>query len=626
MRKATPILLVLLVLIGPACSTDSNEPTLTNPYDPSNAAGLPVPEGLWVTVGNNRIQLSWSLPEGESAEEYAVFRKRLDVEPGTLAETRLVAQSSDTTYLDTGVRNGRTYGYTIAAGRDGKFGARSEEVDASPGLYTIVINDDTPKTRLRAVDVSLNGTSDVSAVMLSEDPDFEGAAWQRVAVNLSFTLGPGDGTKTVYAKFQLGDGSESFPVSDAIQLDTQAVIRSFDFEGSSVRSPGDVLHFTLDAGEPDGNATAEVTGLFPALVQLFDDGTNGDRAAQDGVYERDIPIPSGSITQTVVTGRFADDVGNQANAARAPRTLSVQAAPDPVSLLGLETADPPADPAVTIRWSQYLGTDFSAYQVFRAASAPVDSSDRLLGTVTGRITVDYEDSDVIEGHTYAYRIFLLTTSGLSAGSNTVSILVPNQRPPASVQLLTSPETSTDRIALEWTKSSARDFASYRVYRNLTGAVSQSDPLVAEIPDADQVYLDDGGLVENTEYFYRVYVIDEGSLSSRSNEVGVVTRNEPPPAVVLDPVSVVDSTSVRLHWSPSDAHDFAFYRVYRDEIPSVSTSSELVVEIDESGITAFLDTDLEPSARYFYRVFVVDDGTNPEPMSTGSNTVSYLPGQ
>jgi fibronectin type 3 domain-containing protein len=614
----------LILLAGTSCSTDTDAPTFDNPFDPVNGSGLPVPESIVVTVGNNQIRLKWSLPEGQSAEEFAVFRKRLDLETGTSPQTQLIAQVSDTTYIDSGARNGRVYGYTIAAGQNGQFGTRSEQVDAVPNLFTIVIDDDAPKTRLRTVDISLTGPSNVAAIMIAEDQDFTGASWQQAAATISWTVTPGDGLKRIYGRFQLSDGSESFPVSDSIVLDTQAVIKSIDFEGSAVRSPGDQIHFVLNAEEQAGTASVEVPGLFPATVSLFDDGTNGDRVAGDGVYERDILIPSATVSQVAVTGRFTDDAGNQASATRAPRTLSVQQSPDPVTVLGLEAAVPPAAAAITLRWSQYQGPDFSAYQIFRSESAPVDSSDRLIRTTPSLSSQDYQDTDVIEGHTYFYRVYVLNSSGLSSGSNTSSLQVPNLRPPDTVQMTTPTATSSTRIALQWSQSNARDFASYRIYRNLSGAVTSSDPLIAEMTDVDQIYLDDTNLVENTEYFYRVYVLDEGSLSSRSNEVSIFTKNEPPPAVVLAPAAPDSSGGVVLNWSESTAHDFASYRLYRDVVPTVGTSSTLVVEIDDRDVYSFRDTELEASTTYYYRVFVTDDGETPGPISSGSNTVSYLP--
>ena len=117
----------------------------------------------------------------------------------------------------------------------------------------------------------------------------------------------------------------------------------------------------------------------------------------------------------------------------------------------------------------------------------------------------------------------------------------------------------------------------------------------------------------------MYTADEGGLSARSNEAEGRTKNEDPPAVALNEAAEIDSTAATLSWGVSDAHDFASYRLYRDEIATVTTASTLVVEIDEKAFTSFRDTDLISGTRYYYRVFVVDDGE--EPKSAGSNTIT-----
>ena len=82
-------------------------------------------------------------------------------------------------------------------------------------------------------------------------------------------------------------------------------------------------------------------------------------------------------------------------------------------------------------------------------------------------------------------------------------------------------------------------------------------------------------------------------------------------------SDVDTTAATVAWETSTAHDFAFYRLYRDFGPGVGTFSTLVAEIAERDVTSFRDTGLTKATVYYYRIFVVDDGENPGPESAGS---------
>jgi fibronectin type 3 domain-containing protein len=251
----------------------------------------------------------------------------------------------------------------------------------------------------------------------------------------------------------------------------------------------------------------------------------------------------------------------------------------------------------------------------------VDSTDFLVTTISSRTTVEFDDRDVAEGMIYAYRVYVGTTSGSETGSNTISALVPNLRPPIAVTLDSISDSGPTRLALSWSRNDDKDFRDYRVYRNETGAVSDEDTQVALIDNSSQTFWDDTGLVENTTYFYRVYATDQGGLVSRSNEVSATTLNEPPPAVALNPATNIGTGSATLSWTESTVHDFASYRLYRDETLTVTTGSTLVVEIDERTGTSFRDTGLSPGVTYYYRVFVVDHGA-PDPESTGSNTISF----
>ena len=616
-RRWRWFLLGLCGLLAASCGTEVSEPAFDNPFDPSNTADIPAPDSIAVTVGDNLVRLTWG-SDATPADEFAILRRRTDLENGPGAE-ELLARVREHQYADTGVRNDHSYEYRIAAGRNGKFGRRSDFIAARPGLFALTIGDGAPRTRNRSVQISLSAPG-AAAVRLYEGPDSSTATWRQATSTISWTLSVGDGEKIVYGIFRLADGSLTSPASDQIILDTHALVRAVEFDGADTRQPGDPVHFRLDAAEPNGTATVDVAGVFTALP-LFDDGTNGDATARDGMYERDALVPAGrNATAATVTGRFTDEAGNTASLDGA-RTLSVRESPEAVTLLTPVLAEPPDAAAVRLRWTQSLATDFSVYRVFRAQAADVDSSDRLVGSVSAASNLELTDSDVVEGDTHWYRVYVITTSGLQHGSNAVQATVTNLRSPAAVNVEAPDATGPTRVALRWSRCQDTDFQSYKIYRNATGAVTEIDSLIATITDADHTYHDDTGLAENRAYYYRVYVRDRGGMVSRSNEIKATTQNEIPPAVVLQAATEVDTTAATLTWSQSDAHDFAFYRLYRDLTTTVSTASERVVEIDARDAVSFRDTGLTRGKTYYYRVFVVDDGTNPGPKSAGSNTIT-----
>ncbi len=76
-------------------------------------------------------------------------------------------------------------------------------------------------TNTRAVSLTLGASDDVgvTAMQVSEDPHFRGAAWRPYATGASFELSTGDGTKTVYARYRDFTRNVSHRVSDTIVLD-----------------------------------------------------------------------------------------------------------------------------------------------------------------------------------------------------------------------------------------------------------------------------------------------------------------------------------------------------------------------------------------------------------------------
>jgi titin len=262
---------------------------------------------------------------------------------------------------------------------------------------------------------------------------------------------------------------------------------------------------------------------------------------------------------------------------------------------------------------------FAAYRIFRSETVSVDSLDEPIATLSTSNTTEWNDIDVVEGHTYAYRLYLRDTFGLETGSNIVTATVPNVRPPSTVSLYAPEATSSSEIALSWGAIADRDFQAYRIYRNETGAVTDADSLIAEVTDSERTFWDDRGLRENTHYYYRIYVVDQAGLTARSNGIEAVTENEPPPAVVLQAAADVDTTGATLTWTASAAHDFDAYRLYRNDIETVTTTATLVAEFDDESFTSYRDTSLEANTTYYYRIFVVDDAADPE--LTGSNTIA-----
>ena len=109
-----------------------------------------------------------------------------------------------------------------------------------------------------------------------------------------------------------------------------------------------------------------------------------------------------------------------------------------------------------------------------------------------------------------------------------------------------------------------------------------------------------------------------SVSLVSDQVLNITTitNDPPDPVVLAGV-LVDTVSIGLTWSESNAEDFASYRIYRDYVVMTDTSDGSMIEfVNDRRVTSFTDYVVEDTT-YYYRIYVFDN----QGAYSGSNVVS-----
>jgi hypothetical protein len=150
----------------------------------------PAPAGLTlVTAGNSQLLLSWSAVSG--ATGYRLKRATTSGGPYTL-----VASPTGTSYTHTGLTNGTTYYYVVAAANEAGEGANSSQLAATPRV-------DGPATIQAESGTITNGTFD------SNNAGFNGTAFANLALNLGslqFTglHGGSGGPATLAIRFALG--------------------------------------------------------------------------------------------------------------------------------------------------------------------------------------------------------------------------------------------------------------------------------------------------------------------------------------------------------------------------------------------------------------------------------------
>ncbi len=525
-RYITGAALLLALVTGlSGCLDALVEPGHSNPLDPANPnTSSPVPArpaGLTAVVSDRLVELSWSVGDTSAIDHYRVYR--WEVEGGEDEDYELIDTTTETKYADADVRNGQAYYYKVSGVNElGLEGRSSREIIVIPRMFSVTINQGSPKTSTRNVALRMSASSETEIMQVSNEPDLSDAQWEPYQSAYSWSLLSGDGDKTVYVRFRDAADNESSIVSDDIELDTRAVIESVteDSDGADLAT-GDVIHFTLTAGELHGDAAVDLGTIVPGIA-LYDDGTGGDTVSEDGVYERNYTIDPGvEVVNGPVTGTFTDEVGNRAEPVLAAGTVTIL---DPPAAVEMGTPIPLSESKIVLSWSRNNDADFSAYKLYRSYVPGVDGSTEreLIGDFSDQSTTDYTDTGLEPESTYYYAVYVVDRVGLTTISNEVSATTPANEPPAAVELFTPWSPGSLSLELSWTVSDAEDFVYYEL------VVWEEDPpappapsekrIITRIETRSATFYTHESLDESIIYWYEVAVVDSFGAETLSNTV------------------------------------------------------------------------------------------------------------
>jgi len=172
-----------------------------------------------------------------------------------------------------------------------------------------------------------------------------------------------------------------------------------------------------------------------------------------------------------------------------------------------------------------IDDDFHHYAIYRNRfSKIVDQTDTLIATITNRSDTVYNDNFHLQQmQQFYYRVYVFDQRGNSCnGSNIVGDTL-NTVPDAVTLSLTGQNYSS--ISLTWTINQNEDFLRYDLYRaqvaNFT-ATSPAAKRIATISERGLNVYTDGNLPSGVNYYYCIYVVDQGGKSTGSNIVNGYT--------------------------------------------------------------------------------------------------------
>jgi fibronectin type 3 domain-containing protein len=267
----------------------------------------------------------------------------------------------------------------------------------------------------------------------------------------------------------------------------------------------------------------------------------------------------------------------------------------------------------TLMWTKSFAADFYSYRIIVSELSVIDVS-----TPASSSTHIFEENNrdvqskvylgLKAGTDYYAKVFVLDRGGLSSSSNLITVTTDSapDDPPLPVNLLEAMGTGPNQVRLSWTPSVDSDFDSYHIYYDTLPGVTRSSFLTKIIADKNNVSWFVSGLLDNRNYYFRVYVKDRGGNFTESNELSGKTLNAAPPAVDITSFSSVSGNSVTLNWTALTIYDFNAYLIYRSTSPGVDQTSTLLTVINIIDQNSYQDTSVNIGTTYYYRIFSRDD--------------------
>ncbi len=139
--------------------------------------------------------------------------------------------------------------------------------DSVAATGTLVISHNSSYTNSNAVTLDIEGTdllSDITEMIISEDPNFIDSSWEEYSNTKEFTLSSGDGIKAIYIKYKDAAGNESLLYSDFIILDTETKVLLDRLGGVNYIS--DFEEFEVNDSTPTFFGTGEVDATISITI------------------------------------------------------------------------------------------------------------------------------------------------------------------------------------------------------------------------------------------------------------------------------------------------------------------------------------------------------------------------
>jgi len=576
----------------------------------SEKAGIPTDETPPDKITNllvinphtgNRLKLSWDPSSAPDLDSYRVYRETYS--GFTPNSSNLIATVSNNYYYDTSVVDGITYYYRVTA---------IDEVpnEGTPSNEAYNQSDDTtPPEKVVNVIVTNPGVGNLLDLTwdASTAPDVVGYRIYRSQIS-GFTPSQ---------EYYLTNVSTNHYTDTGLNDDETYFYRIIAYdEVPNFGTPSSEASGTPhDSTPPDQitNLKVDDLGIGNAL-NLTWDPSNAEDLVNYKVYRSTTPgfTPGPSYLIAVPNeGPYSNEVSNQSSNIVPPQKVT-----------GLQLVSY-SDTWLFWNWTQNPENDILNYSIYRSEiSGFTPNSSNWLVNITYPQNW-YNDTNVIFGHTYYYRIIAVDIVGNEGEPSDEEGGTPGGTAPGKVENVTVINVpSGNAINLEWADLNltepAHDIQHYNVYRSTTSGFSPSPSNL--IGSTQSLYYNDTGLTDGITYYYRVIAVDTSALlGTPSDEVNGTPSDSVPPAQVQGVIvnAVPEGNALNITWQQSTDGDVVWYYIYNSTDNVVFT---LLANVSYP-TNYYVHTGLIDGNSYYYKVAALDEVPN---IGQNSTTASGIP--
>lgn len=539
------------VYVGTFGADDGSSPSKLVCYGllPSPTAPPVAPAALTATAGNAQVSLTWT--SSSTASSYKLFRGSSPGGPYTSIKTGIPT----TTWIDSGLTNGSTYYYVVAATNSIGDSGNSNEAAATPGSLAAVyrVNCGSGAFTPFAADAFFtNGSSRVvttpvdTSGVLDPAPADVYRSERYGPCNYSFASLTAGGTYLVRLHFAETDWYSAGQRLIDVSINGTPVLTGFDI-------------------------VAAAGGPYKACVREFAGQADG----------------SGVITVSFAANANSPD--------RNPRIDGIEVLAGSGSVPGAATLwASPGDSSVNLFWSEIPGA--TSYNLYRSLTAGAEGTTPYATNLKGS---SWTDPSCSNGTTYFYELKGVGSGGTGPSSDEASA---TPSPTSGFSLGASPSSESivagtaGNVTVTVTGASGfSGVVGFSVTGMPAGVTASFAPPTVTGSGSSMLTLSVGSAVPSGSYPLTITGTSGALLKSAPFTLNV-------PASVLLPPSTLTAgggnTEIFLNWSAvSGANSYNVWRSLNSKGPFTS--------IQNVGGTSYTDKGLTNGTRYYYAITSVN---------------------